>query len=48
MAGLKGKRGPPGNTNAFFRHGLAAIQKCRRKWSLLNRRKNVRQQILEI
>jgi len=47
MAGLKGKRGSPGNTNAF-KHGLAAIQKCRRKWSLLNRRKNVRQQILEI
>jgi hypothetical protein len=28
MAGLKGKSGLPGNMNAF-KHGLAAIQKCR-------------------
>jgi hypothetical protein len=30
MAGLKGKSGPPGNTNDF-KHGVAAIQKRRER-----------------
>jgi hypothetical protein len=38
MAGLKGKSGPPGNMNAF-KHGLAAIQKRRRKASLPSTRR---------
>jgi hypothetical protein len=46
MAGLKGKSGPPGNMNAF-KHGLAAIQKCREESVTTEHEESVRQQILD-
>ena len=46
MAGLKGKSGPTGNMNAF-KHGLAAIQKCREEGIPTQHEENVRQQSLE-
>jgi hypothetical protein len=46
MAGLKGKSGPPGNTNAF-KHGLASIQKRREEGFPTQHGENIRQQILD-
>src|SRR4029434_1977960 len=46
MAGLKGKSGLPGNMNAF-KHGLAAIQKCREESVTTEHEESVRQQILD-
>jgi hypothetical protein len=44
--GVKGRRGPPGNMNAF-KHGLAAIQKRREEGIAIDHEESVRQQILE-
>jgi hypothetical protein len=46
MAGLKGKSGPPGNTNAF-KHGLATIQKRREESITTEHEESVRQQIVD-
>lgn len=45
MAGLKGKSGPLGNTNAF-KHGPAAIQERRDESITTEHEESVRRQIL--
>src|SRR5437867_13006342 len=45
MAGKKGQSGPPGNANAF-RHGLAAVQRCRADGVLTEEEQDIRTDIL--